>query len=50
LILETSGEPRHMSMKLHVLGDVLKDTPCANGYTWMTEHMLRRTAETVNER
>ena len=50
LILETSEEGGYTSMNLHILGDALKDTPCANGYTWMSEHMLRRTAEVVSER
>lgn len=47
LIVETSEEGGYTSMNLHVLGDALKDTPCANGYTWISEHMLRRTAGVV---
>jgi len=47
LILEISEEGGYTSMNLHVLGDALKDTSCANGYTWMSEHMLRRTAGVI---
>ena len=56
LILEVSSEGGYNSMELHVLGDALAHTALRGGtlqnpvnLTWMTEHMLRRTAEVVNE-
>ena len=56
LILEISGEGGYNSMELHVLGDVLAHTALRGGtlqnpvnLTWMTEHMLRRTAEVVSD-
>ncbi len=56
LILQTSNEGGYSSMELHVPGDVLAHTALRGGtlqnpvnLTWMTEHMLRRTAEVVNE-
>ena len=54
LILETSSEGGYNSMQLHVLGDALAHPALRAGtvqnpkdITWMTEHMLRRTAEAV---
>jgi len=56
LILQTSNEGGYTSMELHVLGDVLAHTAMRAGtvqnakdITWMTEHMLRRTAEVISE-
>ena len=48
LILEISEEGGYTSMKIHVLGDVLANTACADDYTWTTEHMLQRTAEVIS--
>ena len=56
LILQVSNEGGYNSMELHVLGDALAHTALRGGtlqnpvdLTWMSEHMLRRTAEVVNE-
>ena len=56
LILQTSTEGGYNSMELHVLGDALAHTALRGGtlqnpvdITWMTEHMLKRTAEVVSE-
>ena len=56
LVLESSEEGGYTSMKLHVMGDVLAHQAMRAGtvqnakdITWMTEHMLRRTAEVVSE-
>tara|TARA_B100000131_G_scaffold157680_1_gene152980 strand:+ start:205 stop:429 length:225 start_codon:yes stop_codon:yes gene_type:complete len=56
LILQVSNEGGYNSMELHVLGDALAHTALRAGtlqnpvdLTWMSEHMLRRTAEVVNE-
>ena len=56
LILQTSAEGGYNSMELHVLGDVLAHPALRGGtlqnpvdITWMTEHMLKRTAEVVSE-
>ena len=48
LILEISEEGGYTSMRLHVFEGALKDTPTPNGQTWITEHMLRRTAKVVS--
>ncbi len=45
LILRTSDEGGYSSMELHVLGDILGH----QALTWMTEHMLRRTAQVASE-
>ena len=54
LILQSSNEGGYKSMELHVLGDVLAHTALRAGtlqnpidITWMSEHMLKRTAEVV---
>ena len=56
LILQTSDEGGYNSMELQVLGDVLAHPALRGGtlqnpmdLTWMTEHMLKRTAEVINE-
>ena len=56
LILRTSNEGGYNSMELHVLGDVLAHTALRGGtlqnpvnLTWMSEHMLKRTAEVISE-
>ena len=56
LILEVSSEGGYNSMELHVLGDALAHTALRGGtlqnpvnLTWITEHMLRRTAEVVSD-
>tara|TARA_B100000131_G_C17612322_1_gene408179 strand:+ start:85 stop:309 length:225 start_codon:yes stop_codon:yes gene_type:complete len=56
LILQISNEGGYKSMELHVLGDTLAHTALRGGtlqnpmdLTWMTEHMLKRTAEVVSE-
>ena len=56
LILQISSEGGYNSMELQVLGDVLAHSALRSGtlqnpvdITWMTEHMLKRTAEVVNE-
>ena len=55
LILRTSKEGGYNSMELHVLGDVLAHTALRGGtlqnpvnLTWMSEHMLKRTAEVIS--
>ena len=55
LILQSSIEGGYKSMELHVLGDVLAHTALRGGtlqnpvnLTWMSEHMLKRTAEVVS--
>ena len=55
LILRTSNEGGYNSMELHVLGDVLAHTALRGGtlqnpvnLTWMSEHMLKRTAEVIS--
>ena len=48
LIIETDTDGGYTAMNLHVLGDVLVGTACDDGFTWMSEHMLRRTAEVIN--
>ena len=56
LILQVSSEGGYKSMELHVLGDALAHPALRGGtlqnpidITWMTEHMLKRTAEIVSE-
>tara|TARA_Y100001970_G_C13726468_1_gene599259 strand:+ start:372 stop:596 length:225 start_codon:yes stop_codon:yes gene_type:complete len=56
LILQVSNEGGYNSMELHVLGDALAHTALRGGtlqnpvnLTWMSEHMLKRTAGVVNE-
>ena len=55
LILRTSNEGGYNSMELHVLGDVLPHIALRGGtlqnpvnLTWMSEHMLKRTAEVIS--
>lgn len=55
LILRTSKEGGYNSMELHVLGDVLAHPALRAGtiqnpkdITWMSEHMLKRTAEVIS--
>ena len=55
LILRTSNEGGYNSMELHVLGDVLAYPALRSGtiqnpkdITWMSEHMLKRTAEVIS--
>jgi hypothetical protein len=54
LILQVSKEGGYKSMKLHVPGDVLAHPAMRAGtvqnakdITWMTEHMLKRTARVI---
>lgn len=56
LVLQASNEGGYTSMELHVLGDVLAHPALRAGtvqnskdITWMSEHMLRRTAEVISE-
>ena len=56
LILQTTDEGGYTSMELHVLGDILAHAALRAGtvqnakdITWMSEHMLRRTAEVISE-
>ena len=56
LVLETSEEGGYTSIQLHVLGDVLAHQAMRAGtvqnakdITWMSEHMLKRTAEVISE-
>ena len=56
LVLQASNEGGYTSMELHVLGDVLVHPALRAGtlqipkdITWMSEHMLRRTAEVISE-
>ena len=44
----TLSDVGYTSVKLHVLGNVLADTACADGFTYVTEQMLRRTAEVID--
>ena len=37
------------SFKLHVLGDVLANTACADGITYMTEDKMRKRAEVISD-
>ena len=55
LILKISSEGGYSSMELHVPGDALAHTALRGGtlqnpmnLTWMTEHMLKRTAEVIS--
>lgn len=49
LILETSKEHGYTAVNLYVLGDVLANTHCSDGNTWMSEHALRTTAQVICE-
>ena len=56
VILQSSNEGGYKSMELHVLGDVLAHTALRGGtlqnpvdITWMSEHMIKRTAEVISE-
>ena len=44
-IIEVGGGFRNFKLMVH--GDVLKDTPCSDGLTWMSVAEVERLAEVV---
>lgn len=49
LIVKVCQNEDYKAVLLHVLGDALANTACADGLTWSTEHQLKRQAEVVSE-
>ena len=46
-IIESGSGHGYRNFRLMVHGDVLKDTPCSDGLTWMSFAELKRLAEVV---
>lgn len=49
LIIKVCQNENYKAVLLHVLGDALANTACADGLTWTTGSTLRRQAEVVSE-
>ena len=49
LIVKVCQNEDYKAVLLHVLGDALANTACADGLTWTTEYQLKRQAEVVSE-
>ena len=49
MITAITREGDYNSFRLHVTGDALANTACADGITYVSEDMMQRTAEVISE-